>query len=192
MANPSCTSSGGVNGKLVLKLLPFRMDCYQVTFSFLVENRSRVGDMLITQHGELKQLRVAEGGMEGMAQVWKGIGKVRLVWGGENVREDWTELPPALSAPEPFLLAVRWRKLNPRYFEELNLLSLPIPRVVPASATVVGGQRVEVGAGGFDCWVLALEGWKATLWVSKKDGVVPKFVEDNLSYELSGRRFWHQ
>ena len=61
--------SGGANGKLVFevpKLLTFRGEhCYQVSFSFLVENRSRVGDMLITQHGELKQLRVAEGGLEG-------------------------------------------------------------------------------------------------------------------------------
>ncbi len=174
----------------------FRGDeCYSVSFSLSLENRSRTGSLLLTPEGELKYCWVRMGGVEGFLQVWEDIGKLQGGWmAGKTRVENWLDLPLHLTSPEHFLLALRCRHLGSRYYGEFNMASLPFLSLVPSSATCIGQERVKVPAGEFDCWVLQLEGWNAKIWVSKSDGLVPKFQEksqeENLLYELVQRRFY--
>jgi hypothetical protein len=172
--------------------------CYNVRFEFSSGSLQRSGSYLMDEKGGLRflQVQVAENAqgtevrVTGGLEVWAGLNKVHTSWISSTegvVHENFFELPPNLSTPEHFLMLVRFRNLKSGYYEEFSFLQLPIPTEAPVNAQVIGSETVRTPAGEFECRVLQLGGgWNARLWVSEY-GVVARFQEDNLQYNLKSR-----
>jgi hypothetical protein len=86
---------------------------------------------------------------------------------------------------------IRLEELD-NYYKEFNFAFLPNATLTTAVGVgVTSEERIEVPSWSYESWVVETSrGFRAGLWVSKKERIVAKLVEDNTTYVLQQARYW--
>lgn len=171
--------------------------CYQANYQLVIENSARSGSILFDDVGRLRyyagyfKLNDSVQWVSEIIPYWT-LNKVRVIVAYPNLTtENELEMPAAMTAAEHFLYLIRMERLGYSYYREFNFIRLPdATQTTAGGVEVVGEDEVNVVAGSYDCWVLEVSGgWEAKIWVSKRERIVPKFVEGDLIYTLQEKRY---